>query len=743
MGQQSSSLMPSSSDSPPAHRSLGPLKQTEVTLQLADRSIIYPKGVLEDVLVQVEKLIFLIDFFILDMEDNNSSNSTDFLLGRPFLSTARTKIDVHEGTLTMEFDEEEVKFNVYDAMKYPDENFSICSIDVIEPLAQKVFELSKKDKLEVVLTENLTLDYLDECTTQFHEEIIETIHSLDTPYQKAPEIELKALPTHLKYVFLGKENTLPVIVSNKLSKGEEDKLVQVLKEYKEAVRWIIADLKGLSPSTCMHKILLEENSKPKREAQRRLNLPMMEVVKKDILKLLDARIIYPILDSRWQLSKDVIKLIGKYDLYGHVAYPKHHKQSDVPNIYRLAAKTKGVFVNPAFIEPFGLTLIEAATHGLPIVATKNGGPVDIHQVLDNGLLVDPHDQQSIVDALLKLVSGKQLWARCRQNGLKNIHLFSWPEHCKIYLARIASCKPRQPKWKRSEAGLRNEESDSPGDSLRDIKDLSLKLSLDGDKNESENLDNSLDTEENASDRKNVLGNNALTLSKDAIRGAQNESIQKADNNICSSKFPSPRKRKYIFVIAVDGDTTSDSLEAIKKVVEVGMKETSIGFILATSMTISEVYSLLASGGLSPLDFDAFIYNSGSEVYYPSLSNGDIAGLPFVLDLDYHSHIEYHWGGEGLINDKHGQEQIVVEDESGSTAHCCAFKVKEPSMIPSLRELRKLMRIQGFRGHVIYENAYVLDLSHDMKISKTFNVTDIFQSRKNERERGVIFERENL
>ncbi|KAG8636344.1 hypothetical protein MANES_16G123800v8 [Manihot esculenta] len=407
----------------------------------------------------------------------------------------------------------------------------------------------------------------------------------------------------------------------------------------------------------------------------------------------------------------IIKLIDKYDLYGHVAYPKHHKQSDVPNIYRLAAKTKGVFINPAFIEPFGLTLIEAAAHGLPIVATKNGGPVDIHRVLDNGLLVDPHDQQSIADALLKLVSDKQLWARCRQNGLKNIHLFSWPEHCKTYLARIASCRPRQPQWQRSEDGLRNEESDSPGDSLRDIKDLSLKLSLDGDKNESGNLDNSLDTEENASDRKNVLGNNALTLSKDAIRGAQNESIEKADNNICSSKFPSPRKRKYIFVIAVDGDTTSDSLEAIKIVVEVGMKETSIGFILSTSMTISEVYSLLASGGLSPLDFDAFICNSGSEVYYPSSSNGDTTGLPFVLDLDYHSHIEYHWGGEGLrrtlvrwaasINDKHGQEQIVVEDESGSTAHCCAFKVKEPSMIPSFRELRKLMRIQGLRGHVIY------------------------------------------
>uniref|UniRef100_A0A9I9DXQ1 Sucrose-phosphate synthase n=1 Tax=Cucumis melo TaxID=3656 RepID=A0A9I9DXQ1_CUCME len=75
----------------------------------------------------------------------------------------------------------------------------------------------------------------------------------------------------------------------------------------------------------------------------------------------------------------------------------------------------------------------AVAHRLPIVATKNGGPVDIHRVLDSGSLVDPHDQQSIVNTLLKLVVEKHLWARCKQNGLKNINLFSWPENCKTYL----------------------------------------------------------------------------------------------------------------------------------------------------------------------------------------------------------------------------------------------------------------------------------------------------------------------
>ncbi|PHT40347.1 putative sucrose-phosphate synthase 1 [Capsicum baccatum] len=191
----------------------------------------------------------------------------------------------------------------------------------------------------------------------------------------------------------------------------------------------------------------------------------------------------------------IIKLIDKYDLYGQVVYPKHHNQSDVPEIYHLDAKSKGIFINPAFIEPFGLILIEEAAHGLPILATKNGGPVDIHRVcplmeaaycfrgflsvgdllltlfrvLDNGLIVDPHDQHAVADALLKLVSDKQLWARCRDNGLGNIHLFSWPEHCKTYLEHVMSCKQRQPRWKRNEDECSNSEPDSPGDSLRDIK----------------------------------------------------------------------------------------------------------------------------------------------------------------------------------------------------------------------------------------------------------------------------------
>ena len=93
---------------------------------------------------------------------------------------------------------------------------------------------------------------------------------------QAPIPNLKPLPSHLKYVFLGDEGTLPVIISSKLSALQEEKLVQVLKEHKTAIGWTIADIKGISPSTCMHRILFEEGAKPSRQSQRRLNPPMMD-----------------------------------------------------------------------------------------------------------------------------------------------------------------------------------------------------------------------------------------------------------------------------------------------------------------------------------------------------------------------------------------------------------------------------------------------------------------------------------
>jgi hypothetical protein len=119
-------------------------------------------------------------------------------------------------------------------------------------------------------------------------------------------LELKQLPEHLTYAYLGENKTLPVIVAANLSLGEEEKLLRVLIEHKTVIGWTIADIKGISPAKCMLQIHLEDEAKPTRDAQRRLNPHMKEVVKKEVLKLLDVGIIYPISDSQWVSPVQVV-----------------------------------------------------------------------------------------------------------------------------------------------------------------------------------------------------------------------------------------------------------------------------------------------------------------------------------------------------------------------------------------------------------------------------------------------------
>lgn len=118
---------------------LGPLQSTGVTIQLANRSNARPAGLVEDVLVRVNELIFPADFYILDMEGENKSNRAPIILGRPFLKTARTKIDVHAGTLSMEFGDSIVKFNIFDAMKHPMEEHSIFQIELLADLVDDTY----------------------------------------------------------------------------------------------------------------------------------------------------------------------------------------------------------------------------------------------------------------------------------------------------------------------------------------------------------------------------------------------------------------------------------------------------------------------------------------------------------------------------------------------------------------------------------------------------------------------------
>ncbi|KAK8956680.1 hypothetical protein KSP39_PZI001268 [Platanthera zijinensis] len=291
---------------------LGEIAPTSLTLQLADRTLAFPKGIVEDVLVKVEKFIFPADFVVLDMDEDKD---VPIILGRPFLATGRTLIDVQKRKLTMRVNNEEVTFNILKAMKYPNDKEECYSInEAKDPTKLMHGQGNIEHKLLKILTnEECEEDFeIEECVKAFdsHEKLpfskkIEVIARSSAPKDfkpsvvDPPSLELKPLPEYLKYVFLGEGNTLPVIIDASLEQDHEQQLLEVLREFKGAMGWTLADIRGINPSVCMHKILLENEAIGSIEHQRRLSPPMKEVVMKEIIKWLDAGIIYPISDSKW------------------------------------------------------------------------------------------------------------------------------------------------------------------------------------------------------------------------------------------------------------------------------------------------------------------------------------------------------------------------------------------------------------------------------------------------------------
>ncbi|XP_070057101.1 uncharacterized protein [Nicotiana tomentosiformis] len=218
---------------------IGRARTISMLLQLADRTVKRPTRILDDVLLQVGKFVFPADFVILDLE----------------------------------------------------------AVDVI--LQEEDETLNVKDPLEACLMnlEEMDGEGLAKWVMALKEE--RATPPAKPSIEEPPQLDLKPLPAHLRYAFLGPNSTLPVIISSGLLAVQVEQLLQVLQECKTAIGWTMVDIKCIIPAFCMHKILLEEGHKPSREHQRRLNPNMKEVVKKEVIKWLDAGIIFPISDSNW------------------------------------------------------------------------------------------------------------------------------------------------------------------------------------------------------------------------------------------------------------------------------------------------------------------------------------------------------------------------------------------------------------------------------------------------------------
>ena len=306
--------------------SLGELIPTTITLQMADRSMVKPEGVLEDVLVTVGKFVFPVDFIVLEME---TDSQVPLLLGRPFLATGAALIDMQKGVLTLRVGEEAAAINLIEGMQNIDIDREMSNIvddvythnyDVQDDCNDQIFINEKEINFQYIEDE-----YSEFPFDSFHS--IETVMSMEQGKEEQEgnnekkEIQqetseeglvLKELPSHLKYIYLEPPQRKPVIISARLSDEEEHKLLQILKKHKESIAWSIEELKGISPSICMHKILLEETSRPTVEHQRRLNPVIKEVVKKEVLKLLNVGFIYAISDSPWVSPVHVVPKKGGF-----------------------------------------------------------------------------------------------------------------------------------------------------------------------------------------------------------------------------------------------------------------------------------------------------------------------------------------------------------------------------------------------------------------------------------------------
>ncbi|KAK8676047.1 hypothetical protein V6N13_034101 [Hibiscus sabdariffa] len=259
---------------------IGEAKPTTLMLQLADHSYVQPEGKTEDILVQVDKFIFPADFLILDCEANIDA---PIILGRPFLATGRVLFDFGNEELIFRVDDQQIKKVI---LRPENQATDIDDCWMIQNLTtgQTTCPGSNNEqgrKNESNQTHPETGNWIQLHTGKYFKPLNYTTETckVDKPsIEQPPKLELKQLPEQLKYAYLGKNKTLPVIISSKLQANQEEKLIATLQQHKEALGWTIADIKGISPTICMHKILLDDDHKPTVDAQRRLNQAMKDVI---------------------------------------------------------------------------------------------------------------------------------------------------------------------------------------------------------------------------------------------------------------------------------------------------------------------------------------------------------------------------------------------------------------------------------------------------------------------------------
>nr|GEU83672.1 DNA-directed DNA polymerase [Tanacetum cinerariifolium] len=312
------------------------LNDTKLVLELADRIISKPTGVAENVFMKVGKFYFPADFVVLDFIADPRSltlkcGDTPSISYNNFESL--NKVDFIDATCE-EYSQEVLRFSDVVASGNPTIYYELIfsnSSPSLTPFGESDFILEEIGNylndnsieseesdfdmegdlliLEALLNSDPSpplpnqKDYFPEVHKDL--KVIEPKENDKSLNDEPPEVKLKDLPPHLEYAFLGDNNKWPVIIFKDLSVDEKYALLKVFKTQKQAIAWKLTDIKGVDPEFCSHKILLEEDYSSKVQSQRRVNPKIHDVIKKEVKKLLDAGLIYPISDNPW-FRPDVI-----------------------------------------------------------------------------------------------------------------------------------------------------------------------------------------------------------------------------------------------------------------------------------------------------------------------------------------------------------------------------------------------------------------------------------------------------
>nr|GEV74582.1 reverse transcriptase domain-containing protein [Tanacetum cinerariifolium] len=319
-------------EKPSVKLKLPTLNDTKMVLELSDRTISKPTGVAENVFVKVSKFYFPADFVVLDFI---ADPRVPLILGRPFLSTAHALIDVYEGEIILRHDDQSLTlkcevlgFSDVVANEVSTPHFELIvsnSSPTLTPFNESDFYL---EEIEDCLNNDLNPEEVEDSEFDMERDILileallnsdpEPLSNQKHYFPKAhndlkvvepkndkssdnepPEVDLKEFPPHLEYAFQGENEKWPVIISKDLSVNQKSALIEVLKSRKKAIAWKLTDIRGIDPEFYAHKILLEDDFSPKVQSRRRVNPKIHDVIKKEVEKLLDAGLIYPISDSPW------------------------------------------------------------------------------------------------------------------------------------------------------------------------------------------------------------------------------------------------------------------------------------------------------------------------------------------------------------------------------------------------------------------------------------------------------------